>query len=166
MLRIVIAVVLASAIAAGAQGHKRSSSISQTSTGNNSPNIVGAGNVVNGQAAPAKDDPKPDTPGEVKPTKTMDSMELDLALARMQKLQLQAQMLQQNATNAALQQIEPQLAPLRKDFSDEAKIVTDEMAKVKAENKYGSDVALDQNVQSPTFGKWIKTPKPPEPVKK
>lgn len=105
-----------------------------------------------GQSAPPPVSPKVET---VEVKDTIDSAKLDRATARQQLIRTQAEDLQQKA----LQSIEPQLAPLKNEFVAEGKIVAEERDKVKKENDFGSDVTFDENLNSPTFGKWVKTKK-------
>jgi hypothetical protein len=103
-------------------------------------------------AATAPAAPKPDT---VSPKETVDSLKLQLALERQKAVQQQAQDLQ----TQAMQSIEPKMQPLRNEFMEQSKVAADEMEKVRKENNFGPDVNLDQNLNSPTFGKWVKTEK-------
>ena len=97
---------------------------------------------------------------------TTDSLRLQLALEKEKAIGLQAQALQ----TQAMQQIEPQVAPLREDYKKQDAIVTESEAKVRKENDLPPSVYLDRSPQSPTFGKWVKSPtgaavKPAEPPK-
>lgn len=98
---------------------------------------------------------KPSTataPDTVTPKESTDTLKLELALEKEKDIQLQASALQ----SQAMQQIEPQVAPLRTEYAKQDEIVKDEMEKVKKAEGYGPDTNLDRNPNSPTFGKWVK----------
>lgn len=141
-------------------------SASQTSTGDNSPNVNGAkGNVtLHSKAKPAPpastppaakpaDAPKPvPTADVVVPKESVDSLKLQLAMEKEKSIQEQAQSLQQQA----MQAIEPRMVPLRADYQAQLKAATEEEDKVRKENGWGPDIVLDQSIGSSTYGMWIK----------
>lgn len=123
--------------------------------------------VAVGTAQTKKTEPKakPAPPLIVKPApapivvpapETMDSLKLQLALSREHSLALSFSELQQRA----MQQIEPQLGPLRAQYAAQERIVIQEEQLVRKANKFGPDIVLDRNPGSPTFGEWIKVQSP------
>ena len=92
---------------------------------------------------------------------TPDSLKLQLALQTEKSITLQAQVLQ----NQAMQQIEPQMAPLKADYQKQDAVIAATEEIVRKENGLPPNVSLDRSPQSPTFGKWIKAPELPPPAK-
>jgi hypothetical protein len=97
---------------------------------------------------------KPPAADVVEVKETTASLKLQLALEKEKAIGLQAQALQ----TQAMQQIEPQLAPLRDDYKKQDATITAAEAVVRKENDLPPSVYLDRSPQSPTFGKWVKSP--------
>lgn len=92
---------------------------------------------------------------ELKPKESVSALKLQLALQTEKSLALQAQTIQQS--------IEPQMAPLRQQYSVQEPIISQEVEAVKKENGWGSEVSVDRNPQSPNYGKFVKAPVTPVP---
>lgn len=109
-------------------------------------------------SAPAPEPAKPDVPAPdaVTPKETLDSVKLELALEKQQKLSADAQSLQ----TQAMQAIEPRMVPLRAEYQKQIAAAKAEEDIVRKENGWGPDIKLDSTLGSPTFGSWIKI-KPP-----
>lgn len=145
-------------------------SVSQTSTGNDSPNIVGSKNVTLHQKqrkavpqapaatpapAPTPEPAKPAAappPDTVTPKESVDSLKLQLALEKQKSVQDQAQALQQQA----MQAIEPRMVPLRNEYQKQLAAAKAAEDVVRKENGWGPDINLDSTLGSPNFGLWIK----------
>lgn len=135
-------------------------SVSQTSTGDNSPNVNGAkGNVtIHSKAKPAPTPappaaaPAPPPADIVTPKESVDSLKLQLAMEKQKRVQTDAQALQQQAAQA----IEPRMVPLRAEYQEQLKVAQEEEQKVRKENGWGPDIVLDQAIGSTTYGQWVK----------
>lgn len=140
-MKIASLLILSAALAVHAQN------ISQTSTGANSPNVVG-GNVTQ-QTPPAPIIPEVLTPKETKHSE-LDQAHIDKALSIEENLQLKAQIIKADADKT----VSDRTLPLQAAYGEQEKLLNDYIAAVKKENGWGNDVTFNRQTRH-----WERTPK-------
>ena len=91
----------------------------------------------------------------VTPKETISSVKLDGVLKDEKALTAEAQLAQQN--------FQQMMGKFQSDYAQDQKQAESLIEEVRKDNGWGPEYTVDRNPQSASFGKWVQTPKAPNP---